>query len=164
MHRLGLVIILCAVFVAGSATAQSGRRAAAGALEGLARGLSDVGERQAALEAEIELARAKAAIELDLQRKLAADREARRQRVAGAVASAPAKPISDSARREFDILDRSYPAWFEHAESANFKRWMASQPQDMQARFAKVQTATELLSMINEHRLSLGMDPVKLQK
>ena len=92
---------------------------------GVKRGLGSLGtsmsewaDRQTALDAEIELAKAKAAIELDTQRKLQAIRAN--------------QPIQRNPDQEASKLRQRHPQWIGILNSSIFKSWLRTRPNSYQ--------------------------------
>jgi hypothetical protein len=83
-------------------------------LGGLGASMSEWADRQAALDAEIELAKAKAAIEVDTQRKLQAIR----------TNQAPQR----NPDQETEKLRQRHPQWVGILNSTIFKSWLRTRP------------------------------------
>ena len=143
----GLSLVVVLGLAGESAGAQSsGRSFAAGVFGALA----EQADKQIALENEIAAAQAKADIEFEQMKRLHALRQ---------------KEVPQTTSdREIAILDRSYPAWYEHANSKPFDKWIATQPAATQSMFKTVKTAEQMMTLLNEHRLSIGLEPLRLRK
>ena len=111
MSKTAFIVTLL-LMLAFDATAQStGTKRALG---GLGNSMSNWADRQAALDAEIELAKAKAAIELDTQRKLQAMQAN--------------QPIQRNTDQEAEKLRQRHPQWISILNSSIFKTWMRTRP------------------------------------
>lgn len=66
------------------------------------------------------------------------------------------------SQEQLRLLDRSYPNWFGHADSAEFKQWLCRQPYEVQERFKNAMTASATLDVLNMHRVSQGLSPISL--
>lgn len=106
------IILSCliALSLIGQAQSQSAKRAGAG----VGAALSEWADRQAALNAEIELARTKAAIEIDTQRKLQALR-----------AGQSPEPTSEPEEAK---LGRRHPQWVRIITSTAFNNFLNAAP------------------------------------
>ena len=123
MSKVAIILIL---LVATSLDTQAQSTSTKRGLGSLGASMSDWADRQAALDAEIELAKAKAAIELDTQRKLQAMRASQ--------AAPVTQPSQRNPDQEATKLRQRHPQWIGILNSVVFKTWMRTRPnvyQDM---------------------------------
>ena len=127
--RLFLVVALIAptLFLAPAASyAQAAKRGIAGA----AQALADMAERESAMQAELELARKKADIEFELQKRLL---ELKRRSEAQA-----------GGQEQERLLDASSPGWRRVLRSKMFGSWLEAQHQMYRTFCSKSNLAAEV--------------------
>lgn len=124
--------LLVALTFSTETQAQASKRAAAG----VGAALSDWADRQSALESEIELAKAKAAIELETQRKLQAMRNEQAQ---------PRPAGTEEAK-----LDKRHPQWVGILTSTVFNTWLLTRPNWYQELCQKTRLADVAGSCIDD--------------
>ena len=72
--------------------------------------------------------------------------------------------VRGQASDELALMDASYPNWYSHADSREFKVWLAAQPSSIQAMFKSANTAAKMLAILNMHRASQGLSTITLAK
>ena len=108
------VIIILTFLITVAIVAQAQSTSAKRGLGSLGASMSEWADRQAALDAEIELAKAKAAIELETQRKLQAIRTN--------------QPTQRNSDQEASKLRQRHPQWIGILNSTIFKTWLRTRP------------------------------------
>lgn len=128
-----LVLLMALLLLVPAVGAQSPR--ARGGINGAVDALSSQLEREIAADAEIELAKAKAAIELDKQRKLM-EMEASRRR--------PVVQSDPDAE-----MNRLHPQWAKIVTSNVFNSWLDSRSKEYRTICLKTNMAVVLASCID---------------
>ena len=121
LRSLAFAICIFSLAITASAQSTGTKRGAAAA----GRAISEWADRQAALDAEIELAKAKAEVEIDKQRRLRAiEREAAEQRPAGPSKNETTSPTN--LEQEEAKLKERHPQWAFILRSSAYGSWLGT--------------------------------------
>lgn len=131
-RALMVAACLIGMSLGGLTQAQSSKRA----VGGLGSAISDWADRQAALDAEIELAKAKAAIEVDSQRRLQALR----------TEEASNRSLDEQVQK----VAQSHPQWKKIVTSSIYKSWLRTRPIDYQDVCMRTVLANPMISCIDD--------------